>query len=741
MALHLDGRMTGALLDDIEHDYSTASACKIAAMEEWLKRDSAASWYKVVSALRTVSMDTLALQIESKYCKPSTEPLTAPKLSESGNVRPAVNSPPPELAPVDTDNSVDGNETDGAKFQATTEEATQLQEQFVTVLTHTKKCFKKKEAKSKSQRFLKNFKVTLTSLPLSKKKHQRHLFLKKENDRITKTMDTDEIFCVLEPYWNYIDYAFLGYLIKEFGTEELQQEMEQYIRELEQFEKKTSVQDFDLAVEDNRVLPAHFKTVTRPPFKDPAECSLHEVRQFKNEVVNKSNLSEFTLYVKCSSGAIVFAYPPDAHTELWKVLDEQSVRMPAKVHRDRFKENHAYSMPSGPANEQGEKKEAMGRRSTAPTIRVQKVGTAVQGRTLKGGARRYRSPGDGVDQQKREMKNIGGDNKKRVKKRVIAQNPSTTLPSQPPQQSLQSPQHPSSKPSPQTPKQPPQQPPQQPSSERSSQPPQQLAPQTFEKLPQQSNPSPQPPQQLPPQTLEKLPQQSNPSPQPSQQLPSQTPEKLPQQSNPSPQPPQQLPSQTPEKLPQQSNPSPQPPQQLPPQTPEKLPQQSKPSPQPSQQLPSPPEKLPQQSNPSPQPPQQLTPQTPEKLPQQSKPSPQPSQQLPSQTLETLPQQSKPSPQPSQQLPSQTLEKLPQQFKPSPQPPQQLPSQTPDQPSQQPASKPSPQLLQQPSLQIPEQSPRQPSLKSSPQPSQQFPPQKSSPQPPPSDPQATSPAAT
>ena len=48
--------------------------------------------------------------------------------------------------------------------------------------------------------------------------------------------------------------------------------MVRYITELELFEKKTSVQDFDSAVQDNRVLPAYFKRVTITQAKDKKVC-------------------------------------------------------------------------------------------------------------------------------------------------------------------------------------------------------------------------------------------------------------------------------------------------------------------------------------------------------------------------------------------------------------------------------------------------------------------------------------
>ena len=212
-------------------------------------------------------------------------------------------------------------ESDGARIRTIIAEAAQLQEQFVTVLTHTKICLMKKEAKSKE--FLIEFQITLTTLPLSKR--YQHIHFLKEKDLIKKAKDIEEIFDILDPYWNYVDYAFLEYIIKEFGTSKLKEEMEKYIAELEQFEKRTTVQDFNAATLEKRNIPNSFiMSVTFKLFKDPAKCTLYEVFQLKIDVVNRSTLNGFTVYfeeVICNSVEIVLAFPPEAHTELLEVFD------------------------------------------------------------------------------------------------------------------------------------------------------------------------------------------------------------------------------------------------------------------------------------------------------------------------------------------------------------------------------------------------------------------------------------
>ena len=196
-------------------------------------------------ALRVISKNVLALEIEGEHCGTvcvEAVPTPHPQLQEDATPSPhsqlgweSEDSEPPLLSPqsptaqapesrslhqpqpedqatsdstvssrviapdtaslvataffdrVNQGSSVGSSRLGGANFQAIRKEAALLQEHFVTVLTHTKICFMKKP-----QSFLLEFKVTLKTLPLSKRHH--HLtFLKRERDRIMKAMDTDGI--------------------------------------------------------------------------------------------------------------------------------------------------------------------------------------------------------------------------------------------------------------------------------------------------------------------------------------------------------------------------------------------------------------------------------------------------------------------------------------------------------------------------------------------------------------------
>ena len=155
---------------------------------------------------------------------------------------------------------------------------------------------------------VRDLKVTLTSLPHEKK------------EEIKKANNVDEIFDILEPYCNYVDYDLLEYIIKAFGTSDLQEVMKEYIAELERYEM-TTVHDLSLATQGKAVVPAHYKQLAVKRDKDPKECTLHDVCQFKRF---ESTLESYTLLfqgVICSSVEIFLPFQQRHMQNSWKFLN------------------------------------------------------------------------------------------------------------------------------------------------------------------------------------------------------------------------------------------------------------------------------------------------------------------------------------------------------------------------------------------------------------------------------------
>ena len=240
------------------------------------------------------------------HAAPSLQPVPLtcppPPPSPPPGPRAEVTQPQSVAAPQATATAL----PDSERVQKVAHEATQLQDQFVRVLTHTKITFSEKTAG-----FLGRLQITLTTLPLSNK-FKRLCFLKEIKEEIKSAKSVPEIFELLEDYWNYGDYALLHRLVQEFGDSALQSEMGEYVAALERFEKGTTIQDFSRAKPGDRDAPYDFSKAVLQLNKDPSKCTLYEVRQLVESLATSACLDQYVMFLSghsCGSVIIKLAFP------------------------------------------------------------------------------------------------------------------------------------------------------------------------------------------------------------------------------------------------------------------------------------------------------------------------------------------------------------------------------------------------------------------------------------------------
>ena len=200
------------------------------------------------------------------------------------------------------------------------QEASKLQKEFVSVLTHTEVCFSEKE----SELFLRKLRITLKNLPLSNE--FEHLkFLEDESEALKSASSVSDIFELLRQYWNYTDFALLDHLINEFGDGRTKVMMETYISRLETFEKQTTLQDYEDATGERKEVPWGFieAAFEVQVCKDPSEYTLYEVRQIVKSLAQQSTLEPYVPMIKkarIGSLVITIALPRPALELLQQAL-------------------------------------------------------------------------------------------------------------------------------------------------------------------------------------------------------------------------------------------------------------------------------------------------------------------------------------------------------------------------------------------------------------------------------------
>ena len=88
MAVQL--RVNFSKLQQIGQEKSDHSSHLLSAMDTWLKTDPGASWKKVISALRAINKNVLALELETKYPTPPAATVTQPPVPLTYPVAPSA---------------------------------------------------------------------------------------------------------------------------------------------------------------------------------------------------------------------------------------------------------------------------------------------------------------------------------------------------------------------------------------------------------------------------------------------------------------------------------------------------------------------------------------------------------------------------------------------------------------------------------------------------------------------------
>ena len=424
-------------LEQIQQQNSELSDRLLCSMNSWLKSDPNASWAKIFRALKDISKNVLASELEQKYCQPLTTTATltqpptdpspiassdflppssassaplSPPSSESSlplsppsphltsecslsrhppppsdsintvppsaltsvplpssphptpvprprrHIRrtsppptlscstPTPSPQPPQLSPLTTTqpqqlpgwrpravkpkeekvadqaSQLQINESKEERIRRVAEEASSFQEHFVTVLTHTQIYLSKREAACSE--FLNGLCITLINLPLSTKfKHL--LFLRTRRRQIEDAQSVSKVFEILEDLWNYTDYALLQRIVKEFGNDQVQGEIKLYIETLEEFEKRTTVKDFEDATGEKNT-PYDYSEAVFEVSTDPSRCTLYQMRQLVMSLAHKSSLQCYAPLVKgtrSNSVLISLAFPRHAIKLLVPALD------------------------------------------------------------------------------------------------------------------------------------------------------------------------------------------------------------------------------------------------------------------------------------------------------------------------------------------------------------------------------------------------------------------------------------
>ena len=324
------------VLVDLELQYMhRKNSFKPHSIQSWLDNDVEANWEKIIAGLKRIGKNVLAESMASQFCpakvpvanSPSSDPSS---LATAHTVQPV--HPPPEAAmlgvaqsPVTTESAVTGplppaisppsvlpHPPDEDRVVEVKERVDHLETKFLSVVTQFRRAMTKNEARDKE--FLEDFRDALSLLPVAKRISHARFFQERESEIIAaKTVRI--LITILNRYWNYNNYDLLQYLISEFSEEPLKGDMKQYCEVLEKYEIKTTVDIFLQAFSANSELSVAFSGIVVKINTPPSECTLHDIRKFREALAVQSSICSYCIYVDnvtASSVRVALGFHPSA---------------------------------------------------------------------------------------------------------------------------------------------------------------------------------------------------------------------------------------------------------------------------------------------------------------------------------------------------------------------------------------------------------------------------------------------
>ena len=152
---------------------------------------------------------------------------------------------------------------------------------------------------------LQRLKRCITRLPASIK-YQHIAFMEEKLKAITKSESLEEIFRMVNLYWDFLNYTLLEHIDK-FGNNDMKAAMAKYVCELVAFRNKTKLITHWPCTGE---VPSDMsKLVTKIKEKDWSNCTLEDVEQFRTTLTQKLLLPSFAVVLKkAEKGCILLTW-------------------------------------------------------------------------------------------------------------------------------------------------------------------------------------------------------------------------------------------------------------------------------------------------------------------------------------------------------------------------------------------------------------------------------------------------
>lgn len=255
-------KMSEILLDGIEEEVNYIRECYREVVRRWMKQTNPKpTWQVLVIALRDVKEFTLAKYIRSTFA-------VAPDIEMD--------------------------------ISRTVESLDRLYDRFYHILDLAKGDVKTKESD------MSYFFTFITLLPVSLKAQHLRWFMD-HISQISRSTCTEEIFELLNTYWNPLHTSLVHYIVKNYGHEEVKAKLVEFEQDIDAFRRSTPIYIFWKVWPDMELkeVPTDIMEHVRKHRQDWPRATLDELEKFRHTGFIKYSLPELALMIKSVMPVVV----------------------------------------------------------------------------------------------------------------------------------------------------------------------------------------------------------------------------------------------------------------------------------------------------------------------------------------------------------------------------------------------------------------------------------------------------
>ena len=138
---------------------------------------------------------------------------------------------------------------------------------------------------------------SLTLLPIALRSEYEK-FVIENLQTLEKADSIRKLFHHLNPHFSFIDYHLVEYLVEEFGSEQLQEDMSAYVKLVQIFYDEMTVQQLMDYWPGRRDIPPHFEELSAVIDEDPGTYTLRKLDNLRKEFCSEIRLFETVLILK-----------------------------------------------------------------------------------------------------------------------------------------------------------------------------------------------------------------------------------------------------------------------------------------------------------------------------------------------------------------------------------------------------------------------------------------------------------